>query len=329
MKKSIFILFLSGLLILVPCCSAFTLPINTDEINHLETLVQAETNPSVQHILQTLIADIKESEGILNIATVETVLQDQLFLDIPSINESVLNTDAWQWIIDRLGWVYITADNVITLVEKGTAVFTIFSIKTGLVFGWFQSIVLIKETWQLFKNDPTTLSYLKDFINAVANAVTLTIAVVSDLTDGEQELITAFTEFQTELQDFSSFISNEPWNDPIIIFGSIDGIEDEATVSCNDQTVTTTENYTLSVPTESTEDPWWIHRLDITATYGTHEESQTTYAFSLGNVEADFDFSEDSIIHPLSRYSFRSLIQLLLSGHYSFIDVISLLHHPF
>ena len=35
MKKRIVILFLSVLLVLVPCCSAFSLPINTDEINHL------------------------------------------------------------------------------------------------------------------------------------------------------------------------------------------------------------------------------------------------------------------------------------------------------
>jgi hypothetical protein len=328
MKKWFITVFFSALLICVPCSSAFMLPINNDEINHLETLVQMETDQSTQQILETLLVEIKASDGLLNLTTVEHVLEDQLLQGYPSGNHTVLSSDVWQWIIDRLGWVYITSENVITLSEKGSTIFATISYKTNLAIGWYQSIVQLKETWQLFKDTPT-ISYLIDFVNAVQSAVTYTITIVNDLLDGEQEIVNSVIEFKNELQNFSTFISSEPWKAPITIYGSVDGIENEATVSCNDETVTTTDNYTLSVPTESMDKPWWIHRCDIQASYESNEKTQTSYAFSLGNIEVDFDFSKDSTILFLpGHHPFIRLIQQYLSGEYSLSEVLQFLYRP-
>jgi hypothetical protein len=139
------------------------------------------------------------------------------------------------------------------------------------------------------------------------------MTIISDITDGELELINALVEFQTEIQDFLAYITSQPWQLPILIHGSIEGIEEEATVTCGDITTTTSNNYTLSIPTDHTEQPWWIHRCDIIVIYKTHDKQHISYSFSDGTIEADFDFSNDVSFHPLKHLVLQPLLSRLLT----------------
>ncbi len=303
MKKTLIAIFFVGLMLLVPCTGAFTLPVNKQEQKDLKQLVNYEENESIQKTLEQLISDIEHSDGNLHLSTIESILEEQIDIEGQIGDESVLDTDSWEWITNRLGWIYITTDNVVTLFNKGNYIFTVFSVKTALLTGWYQSIVLMKDTWQAFKNNPQLMSLI-DFVNAVSAVASLTVTLISDLTDGEQELIDALTDFQTEVQSFSTFINDEPWKAPILVYGTVDGISNTAEVSCNENTVTTSGDYNLSVPTENSNPAWWIHRCDITASTNNKQKSQSSYAFSMGKIEADFDFSTEKSIpqHPLFLY---------------------------
>jgi len=310
MKKILIAIFLAGILLLVPCTAAFTLPVNKDEQTYLKKLVSQEENISIQQTLEEIIRDIEHSDGNLQLSTIESILEEQIDIEGQIGDKSVLDTESWEWIIDRLGWVYITTDNVITLFNKGNHIITVFSAKTALLTGWYQSLLLMKDTWQTFKNNPQILSLI-DFVNAVSAVVTLTVAIVSDLTDGEQELINALTDFQTEIQSFFTFLKNEPWKAPILIYGMVEGISNIAEVSCNDNAVTTSEDYNLSVPTENANFPWWIHQCEITASTESKQKSQSSYAFSMGKIEANFDFSTEQTIPQQSLFLY---LQQLLFG---------------
>lgn len=311
MKKIVMVIFLTSILLLVPCTAAFTLPINKSEQKELQQLISKE-HLSVKQTLEEILTDIEQSNGELHVSTVEFILDEQYSSNFQVGEESVVDTDSWQWIVDRLGWVYITTDNVVTLFNKGNYIFTVFSAKTAMLYGWYQSLLYLKETWQLFKNNPQIMTLI-DFVNAVAAIASLTVAIIEDATDGDQELINALTDFQNEVQDFLVFLNNEPWKAPILIYGMVDGISTSAEISCNDNSVTTMNTYNLSVPTENTAMPWWIHKLDISATYDSRQKTQSSYAFSMGKIEANFDFStektEQLVIRPSLLHSLHQSYQ--------------------
>lgn len=315
MKKTLIAIFFVGIMILVPCTSAFTLPVNNQEKKHLKQLVNLEKNESIKQTLEEILLDIEVSEGILHLSTIESILKDQIENKSKSGNENILETESWEWIIDRLGWIYITTDNVVTLYNKGNHIFTVFTAKTALLAGWYQSIVLMKNTWNDFKNNPQLLNLI-DFVNVISAVATITVTIISDLTDGEQELLDALTDFQTEIQSFSTFMNGKPWAAPILIYGTVEGISDTAEISCNENTVTTSGEYNLNVSTENSKLPWWIHQCDITASTSSKQKSQSSYAFSMGKIEADFDFSTEKSISQQRLFLF--LQQLFFGKLYDF-----------
>lgn len=322
MRKIVLAGFFATILLLVPCTSAFTLPLNQDEQKELRILVQQVEDITLREQLENILDIICTDTGDLDIDRLENVLESYLQHD-GDIDPEILNTNVWQWIVDRLGWVYITSEHIMTLYTKGTYIFTVFSAKYTMLVTWYQSILLLKEAWQAFKFSPTFLNLIH-LITAVGDVLLSTIAIIKDIADGEKELLNALYDFQNETQAFNDFLADEPWNAPILIEGTVEGIEGTATVSCKNDTVTTNGSYTLNFTTADESKPWWVHHCVITANYEEKEKTQESYAFSMGRIEANFDFTgtqqkkqfKNNMGYPLILQFFDRL-QLFLLKTYS------------
>ncbi len=293
MKRTLIACLFTFIFLLSPCSAAITIPVSTTDQQQLQHLINQEKTIPDDTLLTDLLADIQEPGNTLHLDTVETILIYLRSNDQSIREESLLQTESWQWIMQRLGWIYHTTDHLVILVNQGNHIITVFRAKTNLITGWYQSITAMKQTWQDFKTNPELMNLL-DFVKSVTRLATLTKNLVNDLTDDEQELITALTDFQEEIQIFSDFLSSEPWKAPITIKGTVNGVTNQVTISCNGNTVNTTTEYMLSIPTQNSSFPWWIHRCTITAQSADTQQKHTSYAFSQGSIEADFDLSQQN-----------------------------------
>jgi hypothetical protein len=321
MKKIIIASFFVAILMLIPCTQAITIPLNTDEQQKLNELYKQE-NQEIQESLEVLINEIEESDGILYVNTIEQYLHHELFSPDPN-NPSVTDTDTWGWIIERLGWVYLTSEYVINFYAKGTLLFTLFSAKFALLTGWYASVKNVITNWQAFKDNPVFENII-NLINSLGATLTLTYTIISDLLDGEQELIDALTNFSEYTQELIEFLEDDPWTQPIQVYGIVSGVDDIATISCKSASVETNGSYTLDVPVIDEARPWWIHNFVINANFDTNEKTQESYSFAMGRIEANFDFTGSKDLNQIRDFSiisnlldhfpmFKNLITVLIS----------------
>ena len=288
MKKILIAGFLAAIVLLVPLSSAISLPLNENEQKQFEELINdEEENYRIQ--LQSILNDVKEKNGELDLNTIEEKLQGAMAN--AEAGMPLTDTDSWDWITERLGWLYLTSEQVLALYNSGTTLFTTFSGKTAVLLGWYNSVTAFFENWKTFKDNPSNFQAIIDLINAAGALVTFTTTIIYDLLDGEQELVNALNDFKNQTQAFVEFMGNDPWLQPIEIYGLVEGIEDEATISCKTNSIDTDGEYELMVPTENEEMPWWIHECSITASYNSKIKNQISYSFSMGKIEANFDFS--------------------------------------
>jgi hypothetical protein len=319
MKKIIIASFFVAILMLIPCTQAITIPLNSDEQKKLNELYKKE-NQEIQESLENLINEIEESEGIIYINSIEQYLHHELFSPDPN-NPSVTDTDTWDWIIDRLGWIYLTSEYVINVYAKGTLIFTLFSAKFALLTGWYTSLNNLITNWQAFKDNPV-IENIINLINSLGATLTLTYSIIADLLDGEQELINALTDFSEYTQELIEFLEDDPWTQPIQVYGIVSGINDMATISCKSVSVETNGSYTLDVPVTDEERPWWIHNLAINANFNTNEKTQESYSFAMGRIEANFDFSGSNNLNQIRDFP---IISILLDHFPMFKNLITVL----
>lgn len=288
MKKILIAGFLAAIILLAPLGAAISLPLNENEQKTFQELINKEEK-DLQTKLQTIVEDVKQKNGELDLDTIEEQLLQAMAE--AEAGSSITDTDSWDWVTERLGWIYLTSEQVLALYNSGTLIFATFAAKYGVLVGWYNSVTAFMETWKAFKDNPSNFQAIIDLINAAGSLVTFTTTIIYDLLDGEQELINALNDFKDQLQEFTEFMGNDPWLQSIEIYGIVDGVETDATVTCNENSVNANGEYSLLVPTENEDMPWWIHQCSITATYNAKTKNQNSYSFSMGRIEANFDFS--------------------------------------
>ncbi len=205
-----------------------------------------------------------------------------------------LDIQLLQPIIDQLGWVYNTSKYVVSLSIKGVTLYRLLSAKYMMFSTWYGSLSSMREEWQLFKASPS-ISSLIQFVSSVRTLLSSTIPIILDLTDGRWEIILLFQSFLLELRDFLVFLEKKPWSEPIVIEGNVKGLRGgRAIVSCKNDSVTTDGAYSLIYTTIDEPEPWALHECMVTATYKGITKTKEKYAFSMGKLRIDFDFSERS-----------------------------------
>ena len=301
-KRNVFIVvFLAAILLSTPFSAAFQMPLTKKDKKELEESIKKINNEEIENNLSGLISDTH-----LNIDRVEEEMEKY----VTNGFNPVMETPTWQWIKDRLGWVYFTMENITAVYNSGAYLAGQFSYKYSVITGWFKSIKKLKENWEQFKTEPT-LPNIINLVNSARNAAMLTTAIIEDILDGEQELIQGLEDLKTDLNQFSEFLQEEPWMKPILIYGKVTGLEEEAVVSCHGDSVNTTRFFNLSYVTADQEKPWWVHKCVTTLNYDDKEKSEEAYAFSMGKIEVNFDVSTDKQV--IYKIILRGIMEFLMN----------------
>ncbi|MEF8847611.1 MAG: hypothetical protein V5A68_00555 [Candidatus Thermoplasmatota archaeon] len=303
-KKNIFItVFLVLALLSMPCMNAFEIPLTESDKKDLDNSAEEIKNQELKNDFKDLF-----SESKLDLNEVEDEIEEYL----KNGYNPIMETASWKLVKDKLGWVYFTMENVTGIVINGMRISNEFSSKYTILTGWFKSIKNLSADWKQFKLNPSFMNIMS-LSKSVGSLIVFTALIIKDINDGDLELINSLKGFQENLTEFSSFLDEEPWKKPILIYGTITGTDFNVTVSCKSDSLVTREFYNLTYVTEDTSKPWWIHECNVTASLDKKEKSKEKTAFSMGKIKMDFDLSdidkstdkEDSFLKRI----FRSLLQ--------------------
>ena len=281
MKKYVIACFFAIIVMLVPCTSAFEMPLSNEDKTELKALINNE-NDNDQEILNGIIT----SDGTLDLDEVEKIYENYYLTG----DDSVINSDPWGWIVNRLGWIYITMEQVIILYNTGLTLY--YEILQGATAfqAFFDSIQAFRTAWQAFKAKPLNLQTISDLISSAIDLFNAAINVIEYTTSNE--IKEAFQTFNDQVQYFVDFLNSDPWLEPITIKGNVTGFDESVTISVISDSVTTTGYYELDYTTADAALPWFVHKCVITATYQGKTNTKNRYAFSMGVIEEDYKPSD-------------------------------------
>ena len=304
MKKKIIIASIfATILMLVPATSAFQMPMTTNDKEELKREIDEETQ-DVQEILNGIIT----AEGALNIDELECIYEEYILTG----DDSVLNSDPWDWVLERLGWVYLTMEQVIEIYNTGMNLYNRLNQGIQIVQNWYDSIVAFRSAWQAFKENPVNFQTIVDLINGAINLLEKTLDLIDYV--GSESLQNALTAFSNSVTDFINFIQSNPWAQPITITGELTNFDGSVTVSVPGDSATEEDSYELSFQTSGANMPWFVHKVTVNAEYETKSTSNSAYAFSMGTIEMDF-----------ARSDFKALEKNTMTHQYRIIEALQTL----
>lgn len=292
MKRTYLIVFLfSIIMVLVPFTSAFEIPLSDEDKVDLKILIKNDNTNNQKKLNNIFLNNDTTNNSALDLDEIERIYENYLLTG----DDSVINSDPWDWLIKRLGWIYPTIEHVETLYYTGIALYYEILEGSQAVQGFLNSIQAFRISWQAFKANPS--NFLK-IINLTSSTINLLVATIDLLnyamSNALKETILAFAD---QVQNFRDFLESNPWLKPIKIKGNVTGFDESITISVKSDSVTASGNYELDYITNDTIMPWFVHKCVINATYQDKNDIKNRYAFSMGIIEEDYtpsDFDEKS-----------------------------------
>ncbi len=329
MKKKILIaVFFATIMLFLPTTSAvktesnknpdgFEIPLNEEDEKELRFLISSESEP-VENELNRILSE----DGSLKFEELEDLYEEY----IETGDASVIESDSWDWILERLGWVYITLEQVITIYNDAMDLYYEITQGATVFQNWYESIVDLRQSWQNFKQEPFNFDNIRNLLNAAIDLIYATIDVIDYLSS--QELMTKLETLIDDTQAFVTFLQENPWNEPIIIYGAVSGVSEPVTISVKSDVETATDDYNLSYSTEDAALSWFVHKCEITASYKDQTISKNRFAFSMGKIEFNIDEedfnSKSKEKTVLENLVFTKISQFILSLFGNFgINIIS------
>jgi hypothetical protein len=306
MKKKILIAsFFATILLMVPCVSAFNMPLTNEETEELETIIRSEAE-EIQRDLENILT----SDGQLNVDEVVSAVE----IYYQTGDDSVIQSDPFQWIIDRLGWVYITIDYAIGIYNAATNLYYEFIGGYEVLANWFESVGAMWNAFLTFLANPLNFDNIINLLTTTIDLLNATVTLIRSI--GSGDLQTALENFVISVQNFSAFLQSNPWLEPISITGQVTGVDEAVTVSTKDDSETTTSTFDLTFTTTDSNMPWFVHKCAISAEYKDKQKVKNRYAFSMGTIEVDFDEADfrakSKEIVVKSTLTVRDIIQRIL-----------------
>ncbi len=288
-KKIIIAVFFAAILALLPATSAvktslnksnegFEIPLSEEDEKELRFLILNE-----EKIVENELSNILTEDGKLKIDDLEEIYEEY----VQTGDSSVIQSDSWDWILDRLGWVYFTLEYVVTIYNDAMAIYYEITQGTQVVQDWYQSVLDLRDAWQLFKQKPLNFNNIKNLLTSAIDLIYATINVIEYISS--QEIINHLNALITDVEAFVAFLQNDPWNEPIIIYGNVTGVDESVTISVKSDSETTMDEYSLVYTTSDAALSWFVHKCEITSEYKDKSFTKNKFAFSMGKIEFNID----------------------------------------
>ena len=290
-RKYLIVGLLATIILLVSCSSAFEMPLSDEDKIELKALINNENTNNIEKLNDIIVYNETTFDLSLDLDEVERIYENYFLTG----DDSVINSESWNWVVNRLGWIYLTIEQVIILYNTGMALFYEILQGASAVQAFFNSIQDFRAAWQAFKANPLNFLKIKNLISSTIVLLNAAINLLEYIT--QNALKEALQIFVDQVQVFRDFLSSSPWLQPIIIKGNVTGFDDSVMISVKSDSVTTTGYYELAYTTNDAAMPWFVQKCIITATYQNKTDTKNRYAFSMGIIEEDYvpsDFNAKS-----------------------------------
>jgi len=289
MKKTFLIAgFLVLIMLIAPCSSAIKMSLAEADRNLLFDLTDKIEDEKLQEEVKAILNQIINDDNELDVEKIFEIVEEY----VSSGRTDVLNNGAWDWIKDRLGYIYIIIDYVVNIINQAKAVYQEFSDTIpGLLDEWLAEIGEIKTALTAFLSSPS-LDTMEDFLLSLRNAIDATIDIIDGLQDGPLKI--ALQNLLDLMEEFYDYLAgdNPGWTRPVHIIGNMINIDEPATISCTGDSVTTSGSFELEFDVSGAISPFLPHMVAISAEYKGKTKTKTRFAFSDGTIEVDFEASE-------------------------------------
>ena len=319
-RKYLIVGLFTIIMLLVPCTSAFEMPLSDKDKVELRTLINNENANNKETLNDIIVYNETTFNLALDLDKVERIYENYLLTG----DDSVINSESWNWVVQRLGWIYLTIEQVTTLYNTGLALFYEILQGASTVQAFFNSIQGFRAAWQAFKANPLNFLKIKNLISSTIDLLNAAINLLEYIT--QNVLKEAIQIFIDQVQVFRDFLASDPWLQPITIKGNVTGFDDSVTISVKSDSVITTGYYELDYKTDDAAIPWFVHKCAITATYQDKTDTKNRYAFSMGVIEedyvpSDFNVKSKQIENPVFvKLSF--LLKQLLKDRFHIFEYI-------
>jgi len=301
-KKILVATFFAIIMLMLPCTSAFNMPLTKDDKNEINNLIDNQKQE-----INDALDDLINPDGSLNVDEVEKIYENYVLTG----DSSVINSDPWEWITNRLGWIYITLENVINLYNQGIFIYNKIVSGAQAVQNFFDSIQDMRSAWQAFTANPLNFQNIKNLISSVIDLLEATINVFEFISS--DALMQAVEEFVVEVQNFIDFLNSSPWTQPILVRGNIIGFDESLKITVKQDSVTSSDTYNLSFTTANENLPWFVHKVSIKGEYKDKQTVKDRYAFSMGIIDEDWQKGDFKV---LSKERYPVLIELFKNLRY-------------
>lgn len=288
-KKIIIAVFFATIMLMLPLTSAMKISNNKDD-SAFEIELSEEDEKELRSLITNEIEEVRNElnrtltdDGKLKFEEIENIYENYVKTD----DSSVIESDSWEWILDRLGWIYLTVEQVITIYNDALAIYSELQQGINVVENWYNSVLDLRDTWQAFKQNPLNFNNIKNLLNAVIDVVEATIALIDYITS--QDLQQVLNTFLEDLNDFVAFLKSNPWAEPITIYGTVTNVDGSVTISVKSDSQTTMDDYNISYTTADSSLSWFVHKVTITAEYKDRKFAEDKFAFSMGKIEHNID----------------------------------------
>ena len=322
-RKYLIVGLFTIIILLVPCTSAFEMPLSDEDKVELKALINDENANNKDTLNDIIVYNETTFNLAIDLDKVERIYENYFLTG----DDSVINSESWDWLVGRLGWIYLTIEQVVTLYNTGMVLFYEILQGTSAVQAFFNRIQGFRAAWQAFKANPLNFLKIKNLISSTIDLLDATINLLEYIT--QNALKEAIQIFTNQVQVFRNFLDSKPWLQPITIKGNVTGFDNSVTISVKSDSVTTTGYYELDYTTNDAAMPWFVHKCVITATYQNKTDTKNRYAFSMGVIEedyvpSDFNVKSKQIETPVFVKLSFLLKQLLKDRFHIFDDIIKI-----
>jgi hypothetical protein len=153
-RKYLIVGLFTIIMLLVPCTSAFEMPLSDEDKVELRTLINNENANNIETLNDIIVYNETTYNLAIDLDEVERIYENYVLTG----DYSVINSESWDWVVNRLGWIYITIEQVVILYNTGMALFYEIIQGASAVQAFFNGIQAFRAAWQAFKTKP--LSFL-------------------------------------------------------------------------------------------------------------------------------------------------------------------------
>lgn len=284
----------------------FLIQLSDNHIDLIDTYLSNISNPTSKNKIENMLEEVLSEENKLNVKNFVNMLEEYGFEKVYNNEQTTELTDDFfmfllEMIQDRLGWVYDFYQKTSNIIYDAQNLWNDKDLPKEIIDEINTLIEQLKELQVLltYLVEKQYIAFLKAWSpGIIIQDLTEIITTIESLATNIGILVGDIQRFIFDVSDFISWFSNEPWKQPIHIYGQVmKGIFGVANISVScygESSITDSEGYfdfyVNCTPTNDSIPPdsyYGLHQYIVSIDHNTEEKKspdELSYVFSDGGI---------------------------------------------